>query len=1716
MWFIGDSVELNNGFVEKWYDISGNDYHFVQTIVANQPSQTNKIYNGHSAIKFDGTNDYLKYDFGIVLNQPLSFFVVWKRFIRKNNAIFDGVNNDNRVTLFFPYAVTDALNLFAKGVGVGGGYNKPELDKICVNSILFSSPSKIYENGVLKSSPVAGSSGTSGITLGASYSISNFLNGEIAEFIFYDNVLSDEERIIVENYLMNKYAPNFNLGEDIISEYSFCPIDIGIPPGFSDVLWSTGSIEDSITITNSGQYWVSAKDFFGRTISDTINVSFPSYLFQDSTICLGDTLAYNFTNPQDYDINWSNGQTGAEFFASQAGHYTLNITDSHGCSYTSNFEISIDSFPAQKFIPSDTAFCSGNTITASQNDDVETWHWYPGNETTNYKIIYEAGEYVLSTQNHRGCQNKDTINISIQGVAPHPLFNYSHACSRDEVLFSNSSYPADSIASFFWTFSNGETSEQENPQIIFDTAGNYNVNLKISSHSGCENDTSLNIEVYKKPEADFSHLLLPCANIGLEFQNNSDLNQGYQTQNIAWYINQEFQSDEESPFLIFPSPDTYTVSLVINTDEQCSDSVAKSIIIPDFYEQALDYSLINPKNNSQISSEYVNFEWNISDNAQYYKFELSNTSDFSNIIEEKLLVSNEYPSYENTVPMIDTAYYWRITAYNPCMDSIISDTFKIKKYVMNFQNLKLWLAADKGIIEENGFVSQWTDLSGNENHAVQENEANQPKITSDSNLGFPSIKFDGVNDYLITDFDTVFEQAFSIFVVWKINQQKAQCIFDGIDYDNSVIFNYPYENLTTLRIYAGRSGGYSITYDKPLTQYFNFHSLEFSNPSKMYDAGVLKGSMDIGSNSLAGLTLGAIYSQNTRFLNGHIAEIILYDTLLPDISRIEIENYLVQKYAPPVNLGYDIRVPYGFCDTVLHGANKPWFTEWEWSTGETDSVISVNKPGTYSVTATDIFGNQSNDQILVFYPKAEQINDTTLCMGDVLVWNTGLGSNYEYSWLGSSSQNAETNIDIEGEYAFVATDSLGCKYYSDTVNIYFSYYELYASLGNQDTLLCSGSKLHLIVGADETSSYQWNDNSNLPYLSVSNEGIYSLNSTNIHGCNASNSINVSIQGLAPEPMFSSSGICATNLTSFVDLSHPQEGNLETWQWYVNSQPASQLPNFDTVFSQAGVYNIRLEVSNSVDCYNFIDSSIIIRQIPIPDFSPKVLCSKKPYLFSDLSSAGEGEIVSTIWSFNNEPGINASYLYYEFQEGGEHNLLLQSENSYGCKDSIDFILEVKASPKAEFTSSNICVGEEMYFVNMSEQAGVWEILEYNWNFGDGNFSNSSNPVHTYQDIGEFEASLIVKSLNGCADTIIKTMQVNAIPVADFIDTVACVGSPHQINSISEVENGNIVSWTYVLNDSEQFYDENPMILFEEIGNNSLFLEIVSDAGCKNSVSHEIIVKPLPTADFSVEKSWGAVPFNLETENLSSEALYYFWDFGDGNTSNIENATNIYYEAGDYDIVLTAFSEFNCKDSAKIQVQALEPILDIALLNMTAKIENSYLLLSCDIINAGALPVSDLDIIVRISPNTIIREKLEGVLMQGELRHHEIKTQMYLYSEKMPASVCIEAYANDYPYLEDINLENQKLCKYFTDDFIVFQPYPNPSDNMLNLDFVNPHNSDFTLSIFNSMGDKLYSKEYTGNSAQTGSISISISNFSSGLHAIILSGSNFSENRWFVKE
>ena len=125
--------------------------------------------------------------------------------------------------------------------------------------------------------------------------------------------------------------------------------------------------------------------------------------------------------------------------------------------------------------------------------------------------------------------------------------------------------------------------------------------------------------------------------------------------------------------------------------------------------------------------------------------------------------------------------------------------------------------------------------------------------------------------------------------------------------------------------------------------------------------------------------------------------------------------------------------------------------------------------------------------------------------------------------------------------------------------------------------------------------------------------------------------------------------------------------------------------------------------------------------------------------------------------NSVTTIDNPYTIFTNQQG---NYLLTSFNDLNESGSMSgsAFVTVADPPRANFLTSEDTLST-LYTTVSFEDNSIGNIQSWNWDFGDKNYSNSVNPVHTYTDsAGIVQVNLIVIDNNGCSDTTFKQIWI----------------------------------------------------------------------------------------------------------------------------------------------------------------------------------------------------------------------------------------------------------------------------------------------------------------------------------------------------------------------
>lgn len=167
--------------------------------------------------------------------------------------------------------------------------------------------------------------------------------------------------------------------------------------------------------------------------------------------------------------------------------------------------------------------------------------------------------------------------------------------------------------------------------------------------------------------------------------------------------------------------------------------------------------------------------------------------------------------------------------------------------------------------------------------------------------------------------------------------------------------------------------------------------------------------------------------------------------------------------------------------------------------------------------------------------------------------------------------------------------------------------------------------------------------------------------------------------------------------------------------------------------------------------------------------------------------------------------------------------------------------------------------------------------------------------------------------------IDSITITVIPFPENQFTVsmnqACAPAFIQFNETAS-NDGDTYFWDFGDDDFAQI--RNPMHVYIYPGIYSVTLTVTNPFGCSTTRSHSnmITVHPKPTSSFYLEPEIATM---LESEisftNLSQNAMQYYWYFGDGDSSLFVHPRHQYRSPGEFEVLLVAESDHQCKDTTK---------------------------------------------------------------------------------------------------------------------------------------------------------------------------------------------------------
>jgi len=1318
------------------------------------------------------------------------------------------------------------------------------------------------------------------------------------------------------------------------------------------------STNHAYTGTGSYQVTLTVHDISGCTASKTRTVvvnPLPVAMFNTTQLNCANTPVHfgnasntyaGFITKWNWDFGDGNtkqilypGNPDTDHTYSAPGTYivTLTITSSDSC--TAVRQQSLEIIPAAVANFDYTNACQGTPVPFSDLTQtsgagvINGWTWDFGdgasgsnntstlqNPTHTY-IATGTYQVTLNVSTANGCSSNVVKTIIITS-APFVDFSFDNQCAASGIRFSPAStVTAAEVAAWNWSFGDGVTSAESNPQHAYNTPGNYNVTLTITSTSGCQNTISHVLTILPTPVAKFNTSTPACSQQQVAFTNQSEAPVGYI---MHWEYN---FGDGTHTTINYPgNPNishtysaygTYTATLTVITNNNCSATTSQNIRILPGPLANFDYNAscleVPVQFNDLSQGKLISWKWNFGDAG----------SGADNTSNQQHPVHTFQQSGNFAITLV-------VQNANGCQDTITRSLAIGTKPALDF-SFNSGCASDTVHFNSTNYInsantSSWLWNFGDNTTSVDADPYHIYATPGNYNVSLTITNQNGCTN-VKTRILQVSAAPIAMYTNTSLSCSGTAVLFTDFSSTPVGIINSWNWNF---------GDGTNVTVNAPSDPTV---SHVFSAP------GNYKVTLTINTST-------GCYADHSNWV------------------KIIAAPATAFSYASNCN-----DAPTTFTDHS-QGAGGSAITRWNWNFDDPVSGINnisdLQNPqhrfsgqGIYNVTlTTENAAGCTNTMIQAITIKPDKdINFTVssscngtpvtfaadtavITIADVssYLWDFGDGSSNsvlaEPSHLFAHSGNYNVTLTI--------TKVSGCKIsVSKIVSIHNWPVAQFTTNGNCATNVVEFTDISFSPDGEKIVAWAWDFGVNAssgtstvqnPRYIYAAEGTYhvKLTITTASGCTAVKVMPITVIA-APTALFSYiAEPCHNGSVLFRDESVSTQSMITGWQWEFAPGIFSSLQNPVHVFGDSDTcYNVKLVVTTANGCTNtFIQKVCIPTGIKIAiNYSQACFGETTRFTPAVVQPAG-GTVVSYNWNFGDPSTgfYNESKLanpQHTFSKPGNFIVSLQASDNSNCSTTRYMSITVDALPKAAFEYSGGLCDSLVRFKDMTTGA---KITRWIWHFGDGKskiIDAPANPnvTHYYSYPGVYEAVLMAQSEAGCYDTTIKTVRRTPCITAAFAvnDQVVCQKRSMKFTETSTCQ-APIASWQWFFGDNTSATFTSPQTFVEHTyavaGNYTVKMVVATQMVgglATDTATNQVAVKPSAKAAYAWQEVCMGQSTNFDnlTQNNNTTIKSYLWNFGDpgtiSDTTSVKSPGYKYEQSGEYDVKLVVTNTLGCTDT-----------------------------------------------------------------------------------------------------------------------------------------------------------------------------------------------------------
>ncbi len=232
---------------------------------------------------------------------------------------------------------------------------------------------------------------------------------------FHLGVMNGESTSVGFRYgYFSNFASSIELGE----ERYFCVADtvtLNAGGGKDSYLWSTGDTTSTITVIDSGTYFVETVKGV-CVIRDTVEIIWyppihEPLLYDDTASCISEELIVR-TDTGFVEFLWNTGSTSDNIQANASGTYWVEVKNSNGCETSDTVDVTRYELPIHDITHEQNpdVFCTDSMVDLYATPGFVSYLWNTG-ETSDFITTDQNHSYWVEVTDSNGCTSRDSVDL---------------------------------------------------------------------------------------------------------------------------------------------------------------------------------------------------------------------------------------------------------------------------------------------------------------------------------------------------------------------------------------------------------------------------------------------------------------------------------------------------------------------------------------------------------------------------------------------------------------------------------------------------------------------------------------------------------------------------------------------------------------------------------------------------------------------------------------------------------------------------------------------------------------------------------------------------------------------------------------------------------------------------------------------------------------------------------------------------------------------------------------------------------------------------------------------------------------------------------------------------------------------------------------------------------------------------------------------------------